>query len=113
MTKENLLKPRFKVIASYPKSIYAVGDIIYLPDPNWMYADETYCKEDFFEDYPAIFRKLEWWEERDMKDMPEYVSYNYSIITIEQLYFNENGFFWQDVLVATKEEYDAYMKTLK
>lgn len=63
MTIENLLKPRYKVIADYPNSIYSIGEII-----------ECDAEEDCtLHKWPAIFKKLEWWEDRKPENMPEYV----------------------------------------
>lgn len=66
-TEENkiadLMKPRYKVIADYPgNNLYKVGSII--EDTGWG-----------VELFPNIFKKLSWWEERDVKDMPEYVMF--------------------------------------
>lgn len=47
-----LLKPRYKVIADYPGSPFPVGFIMKDDCESWS-------------KYPANFRKLEWWEERD------------------------------------------------
>lgn len=69
---EDLLKPRWKVIADYPKSLYHVGDIL---NAGWRSEDLIYCDHDGprWRDYPHLFRKLEWWEDRKPEDMPEYV----------------------------------------
>jgi|HubBroStandDraft_2_1064218.scaffolds.fasta_scaffold393611_2 hypothetical protein len=95
MDKEQLIKPRYKVIADYPNSEWKIGEIIqmesfgYLPmqlrdDPieswltdfidrgrkgNAMYPDWA------FEPYPHLFKKLEWWEERELPQMPEYLKH--------------------------------------
>jgi len=66
MTVEELLRPRFEVIADYPESPYPVGEII-----------ERTGKTTFFEKYPAIFKPLPWWSHRKIEDMPEYVKYQY------------------------------------
>ena len=69
MNKDNiqeLLKPRYLVSTPwYPSNNYQSGDIV-TPDKftGW---HPKYS--------PVIFRRLEWWEDRDVKDMPEYVSY--------------------------------------
>lgn len=68
MTTEELLKPRIKVIAPWPgmeDDDYEVGQIY------------TGTEEDLnismIEMFPHLFKRLEWWEERDKKDMPDYV----------------------------------------
>lgn len=76
---ENLLKPRWKVIANYPNSPYKIGQIL---NNDWheydLPANELFSIATiYFEahQYPAIFKKLEWWEERDIEEMPEYVKW--------------------------------------
>ena len=64
MTPEELLKPRYLVISDYPNSEFEVGKV---------YEFNSAIAKNVFGRYPAIFRKLEWWEMRDEKDMPEYV----------------------------------------
>jgi hypothetical protein len=88
MTNEELLEQRFKVIADYPYSPHKIGDIIQsnhggdgIHQTTIQYKDEfgeeisqqNLCKSKSFEKYPTLFRKLEWWEERDSHDLPEYI----------------------------------------
>ena len=75
MEIEELLKKRFEVISDYPGSIEEVGEIITLPSPHHVYADENHtpCKEDYFDAYPNVYKRLGWWEERKVDDMPMYV----------------------------------------
>ena len=77
MTVEELLKPRYEVIADYPNNPYDIGTIFILPDDAWVYADLEYsnCEPEFFDTWPNLFRKMAWWEKRDIKDMPEYVKW--------------------------------------
>lgn len=65
MDIEQLLKPRYKVIADYPFSAYTVGQIILIHDYN--------PNKDLFKMYPHLFKPLQWWEERKESDMPQYV----------------------------------------
>ncbi len=70
MTKEELLKPRFKVVALYPTSPYKVGEII-SPDAEgnaWFNSGLS----GFPEGYPDVFKPLKWWEERKPEDLPKY-----------------------------------------
>lgn len=63
MTVEALLKPRYKVIADYPNSIYSIGEII-----------ECDAEEDCtLHKWPAIFKKLHWSEDRKPEDMPQFI----------------------------------------
>ena len=75
MTVEQLLQPRFKCIADYPKSIYKVGEIF---NCGGMSEDLLYCDKDGprMSDYPHLFKRLNWWEEREIEDMPRYIKCN-------------------------------------
>lgn len=66
MTTEDLLKPRYKVIAAFPESPFYIGDII--NSERWQ---EAYNLNDF----PAIFKQLHWWHERKKDDLPKYIGY--------------------------------------
>lgn len=80
MTPEELLKPRYKVIAEYPNSLLPIGSIIQddvesttiiSPDGS-VDIISSYLLRDKHK-YPHLFRKLEWWEERKRGEMPKYV----------------------------------------
>jgi hypothetical protein len=73
LSPEELLAPRYKVIADYPDSIFDVGFIL-----NYDAMNLTAFWEDgnLFIDldkYPNIFKPLEWYEDREIDEMPEYV----------------------------------------
>lgn len=67
MTPEELMKPRYKVIGDYPFSCLRVGYIITEPIPiiNQQALQGGKSEFDFIEKYPDVFKKLEWWEERE------------------------------------------------
>lgn len=82
---EELKKPRFEVIADYPKSEFKIGDIIEMTEKT-DYFSEPGEKEDWaarldggfygiqsFAPYPHLFKPLQWWEKRSVEEMPEYV----------------------------------------
>jgi hypothetical protein len=81
MIVEELLTPRFKVIAGYPDSKTAVGEIFTLkfrPNNGNVYGIEILgtagiWDQAYFERYPHLFKKLEWWEERELEQMPLHV----------------------------------------
>ena len=108
MTVEELLKPRWKVIADYPKSQFKVGEIIESK------TGFLYC----FEDYPHLFQPLQWWEERKLEDMPEYVNYNGGIYKVESPLTIIDGYIYTEGAViecqlklslpATISEYESY-----
>ena len=121
MTQEDLLKPRYEVIADYPDSEFTVGQILEVDIYN---PDEDDCKI-----FPHLFHKLEWWEKRDIKDMPEYVKdedgevwkvYEYSTHKSSYVLLNKNfkDFYFPygdhilyELLPSTLEEYTNYINT--
>lgn len=87
MTIEELLKDRYKVIAPYPNSPYKVGDPVVFSNvgnsfhitTTWVRLDGDFVESENWDsiqklqEFPNIFKKLEWWEDRAIEDMPEYV----------------------------------------
>lgn len=83
---EDLLKPRYKVIGLYPACPFKIGEVIlpkYNSDDMRDIVDDA---ERFFSlndkdlhgngdlnIYPAVFKKLEWYEERKESEMPLYI----------------------------------------
>lgn len=74
LSKEELMKPRYKVVADYPGNGFKVGDI--LPD-CWDGKEFPEAIIDHSLDevpkYPHLFKPLAWWEGRLPEDMPEYI----------------------------------------
>lgn len=89
MTVEQLLKDRYKVIALYPHSPYEIGDLVEISELGtsfhcttttvWSTFDDDYVKSENYwsisniEKYPHLFKKIHWSEEREEKDIPEFV----------------------------------------
>ena len=113
MTPEQLLQPRYLVIADYPSSNNEVGDTIDYPTKEM-------CA--FFDKYPHLFRRLEWWEHRKPEDMSRYVKFQekvYKVIRyrkpniIRIIDDNWKTEIWQEIgepywLPATAEEYEQF-----
>lgn len=140
MKKEELMQPRYKVIANYPGQPVAIGQLLndrlsesfhitttysfegfeLVPCANWVNEDEV-------KKYPALFKKLEWWEDRKPEDMPDFLKATEGgIIKVKKwqidedetnphLYFTTQadklGFYPRKHLPATLEEYTAYHST--
>ena len=122
MTKEQLLKPRWKVIADYPGALHNVGYIIqaYENGVAYLVEGDSYSMNDF----PALFKRLKWHEDRELSDMPEYVK---STLNNDHVY--KVKFFKEDccitkspsgrklscifLLPATVEEYDYFIQKNK
>jgi hypothetical protein len=68
-TIEQLLQPRYKVIADYPGNVQPIGHI------HSCTGDEQsiryWCEEK--EKYPQVFQRLEWWEHRTDSELPRYL----------------------------------------
>lgn len=71
MSIAELLKPRWKVISSFPGGEWLkIGEILVLRDlGEYVDAWDSLLPEN----YPAIFQPLKWWEERNIEDLPEYI----------------------------------------
>jgi len=70
LAKEQLLIPRYKVIADYPGNLNKVGDIISINEGT---PGETELVCGWYNRYLANFKPLPWWSYRNSEDMPEYV----------------------------------------
>lgn len=133
---EDLLKPRVKVTADYPESPFRIGDILEHdgePDECWI-LNRTGRKYINLETstYPAIFKKLEWWEEREPEQLPEYVKpvnpkeylrqFGEVVLQVNRelsgpYTFHATNLFqlasmpWEEWLPATESEYLNYINT--
>ena len=82
-SKEELLVPRYKVSEQgYPCMPFEPNEILLLDQIDkdnifktgyFFIRKARFWYESFLKSFPSIFRKLEWWEERSIEDMPEYV----------------------------------------
>lgn len=138
MTPEELMKPRFKVIADYPGSHFGDNQVLNLNYNNreglweytWAEHDGMYdISEASLKEYPHLFRPLQWWEERDVKDMPEYVKWTKNwdsnpvreagdVMVVEWIsnsHFTSEGEDWKLTggwfIPATETEWEEYLKT--
>lgn len=127
---EQLLKPRYKVIADYPLSLLMIGDIVEMvtgSNEMWV-CNRTGNRISFHPaNYPAIFKQLSWWEEREVGEMlglvVKKISYPFTItkvnapISIDGRFFvwdnMKNSVPFQDYLPATEAEYLTYMNKNK
>jgi hypothetical protein len=116
MSIEDLLKPRYKVIADYPNTPFKVGEILQRKEGDWL-NDKGWSK--LYEPYPHLFKKLEWWEDRKLEYMPHFLkgkTRSYEILTWEldsegEIFFTiEDDYLgWypdqDDCIPITEEEY--------
>lgn len=117
-SKVNLLEPRYKVIADYPESnrSFRVGDV--LP------GERIEKNSERFDQYPKLFKKLEWWENRGTEDMPEYVrvtNYRGNPVVKVLEHMPQHGLIrlsdplfgvhhYKNCLPATKQDYSDYVE---
>lgn len=129
---EELLKPRYKVVALWPNTEFKVGQIV----------TDTYgLALKFYDNYPHLFKKLEWWEDRKPEEMPEYVKRNEDnmsslsgdplvLIVKKHFHYGEdwrsgnidfftaqnglaNGYSYSGFQPATEQEYNDYINQKK
>lgn len=116
---EQLLQPRFKIIASWPRSGFPVGLVFTGNVLTDLQKSVIECEQ-----YPHIFQRLEWWEERKIDELPEFVhetggGIKKALYAHDGIFIRlqtEDGGNWaviRDVMCffypATKEEYDRFM----
>jgi len=89
MTNEELMTPRFKVIGDYPNSLFKIDEVL-IGDER-IFCDENSKR---YSDFPNIFKLLEWWEERNLEDLPKYLEnldFSYPIHKKVEEYFINNS----------------------
>lgn len=119
MSNEELMRPRYKVIAIDTTESFQIGDILNHP-PEWHdYIWVTPTGKCIFypEKYPHLFKKLEWWEERKIEDMPEYLNCPsrkmfFRVERWHKSYFIIDGkqkMQYRNYIPATAAEYEQYI----
>lgn len=118
MTPEELLKPRYKVIADYPENIFNVGEI--LPSPLQKIKELTPQMIGMYDKYPHLFKKLEWREERKENEMPDFILDRGKVFEVHKwrkentiwipLCDDGNWHYYTPILPITEEEYLKQIK---
>ncbi len=72
MTNTELLLPRYMANFHDPYCTFGTGDI-FIYEPSEDRTEKEFCDMFESENYKKGFIKLEWWELREIEDMPEYV----------------------------------------
>ncbi len=128
MSNEDLLKPRYEVIAEDTSGDFNKGDVLRdLYGDGMLYGSisTTGFTQPLLDKYPHLFRKLHWAEKRDLKDLPQHISINKKVYKIDlwETYLGnrprsraENsqlGIDWHfhkhESRPATKQEYTQYI----
>lgn len=126
MSIEEMLRPRYKVMSDYPTSrmYFEVGDVLttdYSQGIERVIGGKDASMSPLtVKSYPHIFKLLQWWEDRKLEDMPEYIKYwdTSLYFPIDRVCKSEDTPFsdtWtsSNFLPATKEDYETYLTTNK
>lgn len=75
METQELLKPRYKVIADYPQNNFPVGYIFPAYEVEVDKVGQQFIDIELkvMAKYPHLFRPLQWWEERKPEEMPDWL----------------------------------------
>lgn len=69
MDAKKLMNPRYELIADYPSNQDEIGTIVECPNFDKDFSKDYWCQ--IRDKYPHLFRKLNWWEQRNIEDMPK------------------------------------------
>lgn len=143
MTAQELLIPRYRLIAAYPFNAHFVKNEVitldsidndtkerfvrktYLPSHDKIVQNTTNFNESTFKKYPHIFKKLEWWEDRTVDQMPEHIKTNVEspiVFKVKEWFQGDAGCYFMEAksgkgnivltpyltVPATEEEYLNY-----
>ena len=96
LTKQQLLIPRYLCTGTpgkplWHRSIFNHGDIIAMDDKGWYEVTNEHTgshifKNEYFTEYPHLFKPLPWWYGRTVEEMPEYIlaSKTYGIVKVNE-----------------------------
>ena len=83
LTKQQLLTPRYLCTGTpgkplWHRSIFNHGDIIAMDDKGWYEVTNEHTgshifKNEYFTEYPHLFKPLPWWYGRTVEELPDYV----------------------------------------
>lgn len=123
LSVEELMIPRYMLIANYPGNDLPIGTIYTTDSKAWIWSNLRLAPKNI-KDYPANFRKMEWWEGRREEDMPKYIKHADSLYRMDEVIevidwhmdeeipcFQDNsvmGTWVRGFLPATEAEYLTY-----
>lgn len=78
---KDLVKPRYEVVADYPNSPHEIGILLTEELPGHYYYQDGDTNRMVqvikIQEYPDIFKPLQWWEKRLEEEMPKYLKFCY------------------------------------
>lgn len=86
MTAQELLEPRYEIIAAYPCQPKEIGELLDTHQHTGMYLymimyegaeshRKQYTHGQVLQKFPHLFRKLNWWERRTEDQMPKKIKF--------------------------------------
>src|SRR6476620_10336839 len=89
----DLMQRRFKVIAEDTTGNFKVGETFIKSSLGDWYESETFEMPEWeLKKFPHLFKELQWWEERSLDEMPEYIIDNTSkpkrVIKVDEWHIN-------------------------
>lgn len=115
MTPNELLKPRFKVIADYPDRQVELNEILIGSNTGIFEGliSGTLMIGSDLNKYPHLFKKLEWWQDREESDMPEYIVNQTGEVRKMGDFLKQYNGFLGEFNPSTKEEYEIWKSEQK
>jgi hypothetical protein len=88
LSVENLMQERWKCIAGYPKGRIA-GTILERHEDDDYFnvggkSDAYYVSPNYLNEFPHLFQKLEWYEERAIEDLPLYLKSPFWVAKVKE-----------------------------
>lgn len=110
--KDKYLVPRYKIMVDHPGNVYEVGKVLpvdtrfFIPYLGVSNTLEPKIEEAtaHFKKYPAIFKPLEWWEDRTLDEM---LDVKFIKVVKYEGYWREG-----DIVIVTDYEVDTKNKKL-
>ncbi len=122
----NLLTPRYKVVADYPDSNQPLNSLLIQTSTVPLFENNINgCKMRFssIQKYPHIFRKLEWWENLPESNFPKFCKVGLVVVNSDdvcidecnnRIYVGQDEYLFHKctLLPATEKEYTDYINSL-
>ena len=130
MNPDQLLEPRYIIKNDYPGCPYEIGSILHVDHEGELYSKECGYSQTAVrimqheaDRFTHLIGKLHWWEGRSTEDLTEWVK-NASgevfmchkihpkggKVLIENLFVDQHYSYLEELLPATHEEYENYIK---